>query len=95
MLAHIQLNIYKKIKVLGQPSINYIVDAERGHVAAVNLLSLPQLNYIQNYSYNLKRFIILLHRRKLDNINSVLSIDIALSLMSLSNTPQGLRTVKY
>jgi len=37
MLAHAQLNIYKKIKVLGRPSINYIVDAERGYTAAINL----------------------------------------------------------
>ena len=27
----------KKIKVLGWPVINYIVDMERGHAAAVNL----------------------------------------------------------
>ena len=77
----------KKIKVLGRPSINYIVDTERGYTAATNLQSLSQLNYTQNYSYNLKRLIILLYRRKLDSINLVLRIDIALSLVSLSNTP--------
>ena len=37
MLAYIQLNIYKKIKVLGRPVINYIVDTERGYIAAANL----------------------------------------------------------
>ena len=37
ILAYTQLNIYKKIKVLGRPSINYIVDMERGHTATVNL----------------------------------------------------------
>ena len=37
MLAYIQLNIYKKIKVLGRPVINYIVDVERGYVITVNL----------------------------------------------------------
>jgi hypothetical protein len=46
MLAYIQLNIYKKIKVLGRPSINYIVDAEKGHVAAINLQNLSLLSYI-------------------------------------------------
>ena len=77
----------KKIKVLGRPGINYIVDAERGHTAAVNSQSLSKLNYMQNYGYNLKRLIILLRRRKLDSINLVLSIDVALSLVLLSNTP--------
>ena len=37
MPAYIQLNIYKKIKALGQPVINYIVNTERGHMAAINL----------------------------------------------------------
>ena len=37
MLAHAQLNIYKKIKVLRQPSINYVVDVERGHAVTINL----------------------------------------------------------
>ena len=37
MLAYAQLNMYKKIKVLGRPVINYIVDAERGHTATINL----------------------------------------------------------
>ena len=37
ILAHVQLNMRKKIKVLGRPGINYIVDVERGHTAAVNL----------------------------------------------------------
>ena len=37
MLARTQLNMYKKIKVLGRPGINYIVDAERGYIATVNL----------------------------------------------------------
>ena len=37
MLAYIQLNIYKKIKVLERPSINYIINMDRGHIAAVNL----------------------------------------------------------
>ena len=54
ILAHTQLNIYKKIKVLGRPGINYIVDTERGHIAAANLQSLSQLNHIQNCGYNLK-----------------------------------------
>ena len=54
ILAYIQLNIYKKIKALGRPVINYIVDTERGHVAAVNLQNLSQLNYTQNCGYNLK-----------------------------------------
>ena len=54
MLAHIQSNMRKKIKVLGRPSINYIVDIERGHAAAVNLQNLSQLNYTQNCGYNLK-----------------------------------------
>ena len=77
----------KKIKVLGRPSINYIVDTERGHIAAANSQSLSRLNYIQNCGYNLKQLIILLRRRKLDSINLVLSIDVALSLVLLSNTP--------
>ena len=79
--------MHKKIKVLGRPSINYIVDAERGYTAAVNSQSLSRLNYTQNYGYNLKQLIILLRRRKLDGTNLVLSIDVALSLVSLSNTP--------
>ena len=95
MLAHTQLNMHKKIKVPGQPSINYIMDAERGHAAATNSLSLSQLNHTQNCSYNFKQLIILLCRQKLDGTNSVLSIDMALSLVSLSNAPQGLHTVKY
>ena len=37
ILVYVQLNIYKKIKALGRPVINYIVDTERGHVAAINL----------------------------------------------------------
>jgi hypothetical protein len=37
MLAYIQLNMYKKIKVLGRPGINYIVDMEKGYTAAINL----------------------------------------------------------
>ena len=77
----------KKIKVLGRPSINYIVDTEREYAAAVNSQSLSRLNHTQNYGYNLKRLIILLYRRKLDSINLVLSIDMALSLVLLSNAP--------
>ena len=37
ILARTQLNVYKKIKVLGRPGINYIVDMERGHAATINL----------------------------------------------------------
>ena len=37
MLAHAQLNIYKKIKVLGRPGINYIINMERGYTAIINL----------------------------------------------------------
>ena len=37
MLACVQLNIFKKIKVLGRPGINYMVDAERGYAAVINL----------------------------------------------------------
>ena len=37
ILAHTQLNIYKKIKVLGQPGINYIINAEREYTATINL----------------------------------------------------------
>ena len=87
MLAHTQLNMRKKIKVPGRPSINYIVNAEKGHTAATNSQSLSLLSHTQNYSYNLEQLIILLYRRQLDSINSVLSIDMALSLMSLSNAP--------
>jgi hypothetical protein len=54
MLACVQLNMYKKIKVLGRPSINYIVDTEKGHIAAINLQNLSLLSYMQNYSYNLE-----------------------------------------
>ena len=54
ILAYIQSNIYKKIKVPRRPGINYIIDVKRGHIAAVNSQSLSQLNYTQNYSYNLK-----------------------------------------
>ena len=87
MLACIQLNIYKKIKVLGRPVINYIVNVERGYAAAINLQNLSQLNYTQDCGYNLKQFIILLYRWKLDGINLVLNINVALSLVSLSNAP--------
>jgi hypothetical protein len=87
MLAYIQLNIYKKIKVLKRPGINYIVDAEKGHIVTINLQNLFLLNYTQNYGCNLKQLIILLHRRQLDGINLVLSIDMVLSLMSLPNAP--------
>ena len=73
--------------MLGRPSINYIVDTERGHIAAVNSQSLSQLDYTQNCGYNFKRLVILLYRRKLDSINLVLSIDVALSLVLLSNAP--------
>jgi hypothetical protein len=45
ILAYTQLNIYKKIKVLGQPGINYIVDAEKGHTAAINLQNLSPLSH--------------------------------------------------
>ena len=37
ILAYIQSNIYKKIKVLRRPVINYIIDTKRGHAATVNL----------------------------------------------------------
>jgi hypothetical protein len=37
MLAHIQLNIYKKIKVPRRLSINYIVDIEKGYITTTNL----------------------------------------------------------
>ena len=37
ILARAQLNMYKKIKVLKQPGINYIVNAKRGHIVAINL----------------------------------------------------------
>jgi hypothetical protein len=37
MLTYTQLNIYKKIKVLGRPGINYIVNVEKGHIATINL----------------------------------------------------------
>ena len=37
ILAYIQSNIYKKIKILKQPIINYIVDIERGYIAIINL----------------------------------------------------------
>jgi hypothetical protein len=37
ILAYIQSNMYKKIKVLRRPSINYIVDVEKGYIAAINL----------------------------------------------------------
>jgi hypothetical protein len=77
----------KKIKVLGRPSINYIVDAERGHAAAANSQSLSQFDHTQNCGYNLERLVILLRRRKLDGTNSVLSMDVASSLVSLSNAP--------
>jgi hypothetical protein len=77
----------KKIKVPGRPSINYIVDIEKGHIATINSQNLSPLSHTQNYSCNLKRLIILLYRRQLDSINSVLSIDVALSLVSLPNTP--------
>ena len=87
MLARAQSNMHKKIKVPGRPGINYIVDIKRGHTTAINLQSLSQLNHTQNCGYNLKRLIILLSRRKLDSINLVLSIDMALSLVSLSNAP--------
>ena len=87
ILARAQLNIYKKIKVPGRPSINYIINVERGHTATINLQTLSQLDYMQNCSYNLKQLIILLYRRKLDSTNSVLSIDMALNLISLSNAP--------
>jgi hypothetical protein len=46
ILAYIQLNIRKKIKVLGWPSINYIIDTEKGHVAAINLQNLSLLSYM-------------------------------------------------
>jgi hypothetical protein len=46
MLVYIQLNIHKKIKVLGRPDINYIVNTEKGHAAAINLQNLFQLSYI-------------------------------------------------
>jgi hypothetical protein len=95
MLAYIQLNIYKKIKVPGRPGINYVINAEKGYTAAINLQNLSLLSYTQNYSCNLKRLIILLHRWQLDGTNLVLSIDMALSLVSLLNAPQGLYIVKY
>ena len=37
ILAYIQLNMRKKIKVLGQPSINYIINIKRGYIATTNL----------------------------------------------------------
>ena len=54
MLARVQLNIYKKIKAPGRPVINYIMDIERGYIAAVNLQNLSQLNHTQNCGYNLE-----------------------------------------
>ena len=54
MLACVQLNIYKKIKILGRPSINYIVDVKRGYITAINLQTLSQLDYMQNCGYNLE-----------------------------------------
>jgi len=87
MLARAQLNIRKKIKIPGRPGINYIVDTEKGHTATINSQNLSPLSHIQNYSCNLKQLVILLYRRQLDSTNSVLSIDMALSLISLPNTP--------
>ena len=87
MLARVQLNIRKKIKVLGRPGINYIVDAEKGHTATINSQNLSLLSHTQNYGCNLKQLIILLRRRQLDSTNSVLSIDVALSLVLLPNAP--------
>ena len=46
MLARAQLNIYKKIKVLGRPGINYIVDTEKGYIATINSQNLFLLSYI-------------------------------------------------
>jgi len=46
ILARAQSNIRKKIKVLGRPGINYIVDAERGHAATINSQNLSLLSYI-------------------------------------------------
>ena len=37
ILACVQSNIYKKIKALGRPIINYIINTERGYIAAINL----------------------------------------------------------
>jgi len=62
MLACVQLNMRKKIKVLRRLGINYVVDTERGHAAAVNSQSLSQLDYTQNCGYNLERLIILLRK---------------------------------
>ena len=87
MLARVQLNMRKKIKAPGRPGINYIIDTERGHTVATNSQSLSQLNHTQNCGYNLKRLIILLSRRKLNSINLILSIDVVLSLVLLSNVP--------
>jgi hypothetical protein len=95
MLARAQSNMRKKIKVPGRPGINYVVDAERGHAAAANSQSLSPLGHTQNCGCNLERLVILLRRRQLDGTNSVLSMDVASSLVSLSNAPQGLRTVEY
>ena len=36
ILAHTQSNIYKKIKVLKRPGINYIVNAEREYIVTIN-----------------------------------------------------------
>ena len=37
ILAYTQSNIHKKIKALGRPIINYIVDAEKGYRTTINL----------------------------------------------------------
>ena len=87
--------MYKKIKVLGWPGINYVVDVEKGYIAAINSQSLSPLSYTQNCGCNLKRLVILFYKQQLDGTNSALSIDVASSLVSLPNTPQGLYTVKY
>jgi len=63
ILAHAQLNIRKKIKVPGRPGINYIVDTEKGHIAAINSQNLSPLSYTQNCGCNLKQLVILLYRR--------------------------------
>jgi hypothetical protein len=95
MLARAQSNMRKKIKVSGRSGVVYTVDAERGHAAATNNQDLSLLGHARDCSCNLERLVILLRRRQLDGTNSILSMDVASSLVSVSSVSQGLRTVEY
>ncbi|OCK80219.1 hypothetical protein K432DRAFT_382447 [Lepidopterella palustris CBS 459.81] len=95
LLARAQSNMRRKTKTPGRSGINYAQRTGGEHAAAANMRGLPVYGHVQGCGCSLELLTILLRRRQPDGTNSVLCMDVASSLASLSNAPQGLRSVEY